>query len=476
MSENVSGISRRSVLRGGLAAAAVLAGLPLTSCTTGPDHTSATSSTETTSPSTGRPSGTGIANVHVSDDRNGFHVEPSVAVNPRHPRQLLAACQAAATARDYRYGPRPAFIATYLSFDGGETWQNGPRPQPTAGQAAPSDDVTVAFDPHGRGYLLASRASNTPGGRVVYAYRTDDGGRSFSAPVTLSAKQYSDHPGIAAGAGQTPSQRNVYVIWAAMDSDGNPALAFTRSTDGAQTFQSPRHILTDGRPSNGSAGGKLVAGAHGLVCAVCNVAVQQSSGDTVGRVMAVCSTDFGQTFAAPVELGAEALDIGLPGGVKAKSDSAVATAPHEDALYAAYTTHQPGATHTDIVVTGSHDQGRTWLQPVKATPDDDVTYFQPNLAVDEAGRVAISAFALAGGKVDEVLLVSTPGQLSFGRPLRVSTTPFDPRRGSIGSSQKEGAWWIGDYQGITAAAGAFHLVWNDTRTGNLELFTATVRP
>lgn len=474
MSEHVSRISRRSLLRGGLAAAAVAAGLPLTSCTAGPDHTSTTSSTATTFPSTARPRGAGIANVHVSDDRFGFHVEPSVAVNPRQPGQLLAACQVAVTARDYRYGPRPAFIATYFSFDGGQTWHNGARPQPPAGQAAPSDDVTVAFDAHGRGYLLASRASNTAGGRVIFAYRTDDGGRSFSAPVTLSAQQYSDHPGVAAGAGQTASQRNVYVVWAAQDSGGNPALAFTRSTDGAQTFQSPRPILTDARASNGSAGGKLVAAAHGLVCAVCNVAVQQSSTDTVGRVMAVCSTDFGHSFAAPVDLGTEALDIGLPGGVNAKSDSAVAAAPNGDALYVGYTTHQPGATHSDILVTASHDRGRTWSQPMKATPNDSVTYFQPNLAVDEQGRVGISAFALHAGKVDEVLLVSTPGQLRFGPPLRITTIAFDPRRGSIGSSQKEGAWWIGDYQGITAGDGAFHLVWNDTRTGNLDLFAATV--
>ena len=476
MSEHVSRVSRRSLLRAGLAAAAVAAGLPLTSCTTGRDHTSATNSTTTTSPSTWGPSGTGIANVHVSDDQNGFHVEPSVAVNARHPHQLLAACQAAATARDYQYGPRPAFIATYFSFDGGQTWQNGAVPQPPAGQAQASDDVTVAFDVQGRGYLLASRASNTRGGRVIFAYRTDDGGRSFSAPVTLSAGQYSDHPGIAAGAGQTPSQRNVYVVWAAQDSDGNPALAFTRSTDGAQTFESPRHVLTDERPSMGSAGGKLAATGHGLVCGACNVAIQQSSGDTVGHVVAVCSTDFGQSFAAAVDLGTEALDIGLPGGIKAKSDSAVAAAPNGEALYVGYTTHQPGATHSDIAVTASHDQGRTWSQPIMATPADGVTYFQPNLAVDEAGRVAISAFALEGGKVDEVVLLSTPGQLRFGPPLRVTTTAFDPRRGSIDSNEKEGAWWIGDYQGITAGAGAFHLVWNDTRTGNLELFAASVRP
>jgi hypothetical protein len=48
--------------------------------------------------------------------------------------------------------------------------------------------------------------------------------------------------------------------------------------------------------------------------------------------------------------------------------------------------------------------------------------------------------------------------------------------GPRGSGPKHGAWWIGDYQGITAGAGAFHLVWNDTRTGKLDLFAATVRP
>jgi len=47
------------------------------------------------------------------------------------------------------------------------------------------------------------------------------------------------------------------------------------------------------------------------------------------------------------------------------------------------------------MVTVSRDRGRTWSDPVTATPDDDVIYFQPNLAVDETGLVAISAFALA---------------------------------------------------------------------------------
>ena len=127
-------------------------------------------------------------------------------------------------------------------------------------------------------------------------------------------------------------------------------------------------------------------------------------------------------------------------------------------------------------MTGSHDGGRTWSNAVIATPDDGAIYFQPNLAVDEAGRVAISAFALGNGRVDEVLLVSQAGELRFGRPLKVTTATFNPLDSTTAARGKNGAWWIGDWQGIASGAGAFHLVWNDTRTGKLDLFAAAVRP
>ncbi len=291
--------------------------------------------------------------------------------------------------------------------------------------------------------------------------------------MTLLAGQYCDHPWLAAGAGPTPSERNVYVVWAA---GAGSALGFTRSTDGGENFEGPRTILGDDRTSVLSAGPALAAGAHGLVCAVCDrVTHLDSSGNIVAQVVAVCSTDGGQSFAAPVPLGSESPVISLHGGVKPDSSPAAAAAPHGDALYVAFTRHQPDAIHSDIMVTASYDGGRTWAKAMPATPADGVTYFQPNLAVDEAGRVAISAFALANGKVDEVLLISRPRELRSRPPLRVTTAPFDPHSPTA-SGQRHGAWWIGDYQGITTSAGAIHLVWNDTRTGKLDLFAATVHP
>jgi len=163
---------------------------------------------------------------------------------------------------------------TYLSFDGGANWQDGGLPpQPAAGPAG--DDVTVACDAHGRGYLCATRSghgsslnpANPDANRAVYVWRTDDGGRSFSAPVTVVEGQYCDHPWVATGQGQTPAGHDVYVAWGAGDS--HTALDLARSNDGGQSFAPPRRILGEARvPSLVSAGPQLAVGPHGLVCAV----------------------------------------------------------------------------------------------------------------------------------------------------------------------------------------------------------------
>lgn len=464
-------ISRRSLLRGGVAAAA-LAALP--SCDSAESPHGAGSLHSTGSPHRAGPAARAGANVRVTHDRYREHAGPSLAANPREPRQLLVACQASPAI--------PELIVTYISSDGGASWQNGGLPpQPAAGPAG--DDVTVAFDAHGRGYICATRSghgsnlnpANPDANRAVYVWRTVDGGRSFSAPVTVVEGQYCDHPWLATG-GQTPAGHDVYVAWGAGDS--HTALDLARSNDGGQSFATPRRILGEATvPSLVSAGPQLAAGPLGLVCAVCDWTTQRdSSGDMVGQVIAVCSTDAGHSFAAPVHLGSESAMIALPGDAKPNSGPTIAASPQGDALYVAFPKHQPRATHSDIVVTASYDRGRTWSKAVTATPGDDVIYFQPNLAVDAAGRVAISAFALANGRVAEVLLLSRPQELRFHPPLRVTTAPFDPYNPTTASRGKYGAWWIGDWQGITASAGAFHLVWNDTRTGKLDLYAATVRP
>ena len=464
-------ISRRSLLRSGVSAAALVA---ISVCDSTASAKSAPLSPTSATASSGDGGKVGVANVRVTHDRYGDHVGPSLAANPRRPGHLFVACQGS---------PRPPeSIPTYLSFDGGASWQPGGRPpQPAAGPAG--DDVNVAFDARGRGYICATRSgngarvnpANPNANRAVYVWRTDDGGRSFSEPVTLAAETYSDHPWLATGQGQTPQERNVYVAWGAGAS--HTALEFRRSTDGGETFEPARRILPEASvPSLVSAGPQVAGGPDGLVCAVCDWTSQRDgSGDIIGQVTAVCSTDGGVTFGAPVHLGSETAAIALPGDVMPNSGPTVAVSPQGDVIYVAFPKREPGTTHSDILVTASHNRGRTWSRPVTVTPDDDVTYFQPNLAVDQAGRVAISAFALTKGRINEVVLVSRPRELRFRPLLTVTSAPFDPLDPTTAGRGKYGAWWIGDWQGIAASAGAFNLVWNDTRTGKLDLFAATVR-
>src|SRR5262249_2727757 len=418
-------ISRRSLLRGGAAVAALMA---LPSCE------------GTASPAPARPASTVAANVRVSRDRYREHVGPSLAATPLHPRQLLVACQGSPFT--------PDFILTYLSVDGGASWHMGARPaQPAAGPAG--DDVTVAFGGDGRGYVCAARSghgsnlkpTSPDANRAVYVWRTDDGGRSFSAPGTLVGGGYSDPPLVAPGQGPTSSRPHGY-----------PALGRGAPPPAPRLTPPPpaRRIMGEARiPSLVSAGPQVAAGPAGLLCVVCDWTTQQdSSGDLIGQVVAVCSTDAGRSFAAPVHLGAESAAIALPGGVRPNSGPAVAISPQGDALYVAFPTHKPGSAHSSIVVTASRDRGRTWSKPVTATPDDGVIYFQPNVTVDEAGRVAISAFALAHGHMDEVLLASRAGELRFGPPLRVTTASFNPLDSTTASRGKYGIWWLGDWQGI----------------------------
>jgi hypothetical protein len=453
-------ISRRRLLRGGAAAAALLA---IPSCNAPASSKPAP------------PTATAEPNVRVSRDRYGDHVGPSLAANPLNQRQLLVACQGSPFT--------PEFILTYLSVDGGASWQAGGRPPaPTAGPAG--DDVTVAFGGDGRGYVCAARSghgsnlstANPDANRAVYVWRTEDGGRTFSAPVTLTQGSYSDHPWVAAGQGRSATAHNVYVAWGAGPS--HTALEFTRSTNGGVTFEAPRRILAEATTSSlVSAGPQLAAGPDGLVCAVCDWTTRQdSSGDMVGQVVAVCSTDGGDSFTAPVRLGAESAAIALPGGAMPNSGPTVAISAGDGAIYTAFPTHKPGSAHSDIMVTASRDHGRTWSKPVPATPADDTIYFQPNLTVDTTGRVAISAFALSNGRMDEVILIARPGALRFAPPRRVTTAPFNPLDRTTATRGKYGTWWLGDWQGLASGPGTFHLVWNDTRTGTLDLYAATVRP
>ena len=90
-------------------------------------------------------------NVRVSHDGVRTHVEPCLASNPVAPHNLLGACMVGTSTL-------PMLIATYVSFDGGASWRsNGALPLPA--DTVIADDVTVAFNSAGRGFVCAMATS-----------------------------------------------------------------------------------------------------------------------------------------------------------------------------------------------------------------------------------------------------------------------------------------------------------------------------
>ena len=470
-------ISRRRLLRAGVAAAALaaLAGCGRSAGATDGSHKRRSVRLPSrTDDQSAAPSTMAGQNVAISNSTYGEHVGPSVAVNPRNPP---------ASRRLPGFAPAtPERIVTYLSVDAGASWAER-WPAAAAGGRPAGDDVTVAFDAYGRGYICATRSGHgshlNPGNpnasRAVYVWRTDDGGRSFSAPVTVVAGQYCDHPWLATGQGQAPGGPDIYVAWGAGDS--HTALDFgalqrwrAELRAAAQDPAGGHHPLAGER--------RPPARRRAAWPGVRRLRLDNQAGPVRGHdrpggggLLDRCGTELCRTGRAGLGIGGHRAARRRqaqqrPGGR--------GLAPGRCPLRRV-SPHQPGATHADIVVTASHDRGRTWSRAVQATPGDGVIYFQPNLAVDAAGRVAISAFALANGRLDEVLLLSRPRELRFGPPLRVTTAPFDPLNPTTASRGNMAPGGSATGRGSPAAPGPSISCGTTPARGNLDLFAATVR-
>ena len=173
-------------------AAAALAAAFVTGC--GAAHTTTGSPPPTAS---GQPAPAGV--VQVSHDQFGAHAEPAVAVNPRNPRNLLAASQV--------FQGQARVLATYASFDGGVTWHsNGLLPGAALGYDA---DVTVTFDQAGHGYVSGGMSHGAAAeAGTAYVWQTDDGGRHFG-PAVAAMPGHVDHPVLAAD--PTPGSSDLYL-------------------------------------------------------------------------------------------------------------------------------------------------------------------------------------------------------------------------------------------------------------------------
>src|SRR5215469_82098 len=165
--------------------------------------------------------------------------EPSIAVNPRNPSQIVATFQ-------------PTTVA--YSADGGQTFALADLPAIEGWRRG--GDVSVAFDNNGNVFLAtlhfdklgsASYWGHGAGRNGIFVRRSHDGGRTWdkdATPVKAFEKEgpnmpAEDMPRVFADAQpHSPYAGNVYVGWIEWQIDKSVML-FARSVDGGKTFDTP---------------------------------------------------------------------------------------------------------------------------------------------------------------------------------------------------------------------------------------------
>ena len=390
------------------------------------------------------------ARVITLSPRPGYFNEPSVAINPKDPNQIVAAFQSPATVS--------------YSEDGGSRWQ-------VATGAAPNDykvsgDVSITYDILGHAILcyIAFDKLGTPQywahgatRNGVFVRRSLDGGKTWEAHAAAVDEQptrpdmpFEDKPYLVADDNpDSPFAGNLYLGWTEF-SLSKSIILFSRSTDGGISWSLPYEISThEGIPrdDNGAVEGfDAVAGPDGVLYTVW--------ADGTSLVMAT-SHDGGLTFRPSrkiLELPASYFKV--ENIERSDGFPQIDIDPRTQTLFVTWTDYRNG--DVDVFCATSRDRGRTWSDPVRVNTDpihDGTDQFFQWLAVDPSDGAANVVFYDRRADADNhgaliTLARSTDDGESF-KNYAWTETPFYPADDQF----------IGDYTGIAALGGRVYGVW-----------------
>jgi len=380
--------------------------------------------------------------------RPGSYSEPSIAINPNDPQQVVAAFQVKASAA--------------YSRDAGRTWT-------VAEGTAPPDyrmsgDVSITFDNQGRAFLcyiafdkLGTENYWAHGAtrNGIFVRRSLDGGKTWEKdPATVIAHNsdpgipFEDKPYIVADTSHSKFAGNLYIGWTQFTLSKS-ILLFSRSTDGGKTWSPPIEISTrEGMPRDDNGAVEGFVGAVGedgrLYVAWC---------DASGVVLAI-SKDGGRTFShsrTAIQVGPSYFD---PSYVfRGNGFPQIAINPRTSELFLTWADYRNG--DIDIFSASSKDHGKHWSPAVRVNTDpvhNGRDQFFQWLAVDPVD-----------GSVNVIFCDrrSDPQNRDYSIVLARSTDngqTYTNYLWSEKSSDPKDAF-IGDYLGIAARAGRVYGIW-----------------
>ena len=380
----------------------------------------------------------------------GSFTEPSVAVSPVNPEQVVAVFQDNAHAS--------------YSQDGGRTWQ-------LAGGVAPknylvSGDVSVTFDNQGRAFICYIAFDKlgtfnywahgaTRNG--IFVRRSLDGGKNWEPDHAQVAEQptrpgipFEDKPYIVADNTKSKYAGNLYVGWTRWRLTDS-LMMISRSTDAGKTWSLP--VEVDAHPGLPRDDNGAAEGFDGAVAPDGTLYAVWSQDDDI---MFTRSRDGGKSFSraraiihtAPLMYAIETLD-------RANGFPQIAIDPKSKRLYVTWSDYRNG--DLDVFIAASDDRGKHWSLPVRVNDDlihDGAEQFFQWLAVDPMDSSVNVVFYdrrldPRNRKQIVVLARSTDGGRTFTN-YAWTDEPFEA-----------GGVFFGDYNGLAAYGGRVYGVWTE---------------
>lgn len=396
------------------------------------------------------------AKVVTLTHHRGYFNEPSVAINPRNPQQVVVA---------YQTGAHIAY-----SQNAGRSWTTTSDSAPR--NYAVSGDVSVAYDNSGHAFLCYIAFDKlgtdeywghnaTRNG--VFIRRSPDGGKTWKEnPVAImkhSTKPgipFEDKPYIVTDNTHGPYAGNLYAGWTEFTLTQSVIL-FSRSTDDGATWSKPIRISTQAglpRDDNGA-----VEGFTGVVGPDGTLYVVWADGT---HVVFTSSRDGGRTFAPSREV----IPIGPPYFHIADVDRTdgfpvISIDPRGGSgaglLYVAWSDYSNG--DVDAFCSTSADRGQAWTPAVRVNSDpihNGADQFFQWLAVDPVtGAANLIFYDRRDDQENKKAVVVLARSIDHGRTFQNynwTSKAFDPDND-----------FIGDYTGIAALGGRVYGVWTEER-------------
>lgn len=387
--------------------------------------------------------------------------EPSIAINPRNPQNIVAGN----VLNDYHY-----------SFDAGKTW-NSKKLQSEFGVfgdpciIADSDGTFYYLhlaNPDGRGYASKKFLNQ------IVLQRSIDGGKTWDIDTGIGKNEPTQQD--KEWATVHPKTGQIYVTWTEFDKYGskNPIhksrIRFATSKDKGKTFSSPKTIsVFEGDAKDDD---ETTEGAVPAVDLQGNIYVTWAYDD---KLYFNKSADNGNTWLSKEKEIAQQLmgwaqdipGIGRCNGMPVTGVD-ISTSEYNGNIYVNWTDQRNGKDNTDVFLMKSTDKGSTWSEPVKVNQDNTRTHqFFTWMSVDPiSGFIYIVYYDRSrykDRKTDVVLAVSKDAGFSFSSFI-ISESPFIPVDNVF----------FGDYNNIATYNGIVRPIWTRYENGKLSVWTALI--